>query len=96
MSRAAQFTEVIPVHRLAYSFGWEEQRQHAARLQPRGDRPVEKDGGTLVRFTHSGLPNETERANHEKGWDHYLAGSPWLRPAAIPAPIDRSTRLPET
>lgn len=25
-----------------------------------------------MRFTHSGLPDETERANHEKGWNHYL------------------------
>jgi hypothetical protein len=25
-----------------------------------------------VRLTHSGLPNEEERAGHEKGWNHYL------------------------
>jgi hypothetical protein len=23
-------------------------------------------------MTHSGLPNETTRANHNKGWAHYL------------------------
>ncbi len=67
-----QFTEVIPVHRLAYSFGWEERDD-----MPPGSSLVEidlleKEGGTLVRFTHSGLPNETERANHEEGWKHYL------------------------
>ena len=33
---------------------------------------VEQDGGTLVRFTHSGLPDAEERDNHGKGWKHYL------------------------
>ena len=33
---------------------------------------IEKAGGTLVRFTHSGLPDEEECASHEKGWTHYL------------------------
>jgi uncharacterized protein YndB with AHSA1/START domain len=67
-----QFTEVIPVHRLAYSFGWEERED-----MPPGSSLIEIDleekaGGTLVRFTHSGLPDEKERAAHEKGWNHYL------------------------
>lgn len=67
-----QFTEVIPVHRLAYSFGWEGRDK-----VPPGSSLVEIDlidrpGGTLVRFTHSGLPDEKERASHEKGWNHYL------------------------
>ena len=68
-----EFTEVIPVHRLAYSFGWE-----GREAVPPGSSLVEidlveKGGGTLVRFTHSGLPNEQERADHEKGWKHYLS-----------------------
>lgn len=68
-----EFTEVIPVHRLAYSFGWEGRGE-----VPPGSTLVEidlmeKGRGTLVRFTHSGLPNEEERASHEKGWKHYLA-----------------------
>ena len=67
-----EFTEVIPVHRLAYSFGWE-----GREAVPPGSSLVEidlveKGSGTLVRFTHSGLPNEQERADHEKGWKHYL------------------------
>jgi uncharacterized protein YndB with AHSA1/START domain len=67
-----QFTEVIPVHRLAYSFGWEGRED-----MPPGSSLIEIDleekaGGTLVRFTHSGLPDEKERASHEKGWSHYL------------------------
>lgn len=67
-----EFTEVIPVHRLAYSFGWEDND-----TVPPGSSLVEidlvaKDSGTLVRFTHSGLPNEKERVSHQKGWNHYL------------------------
>ena len=66
-----EFTEVIPVHRLAYSFGWEERE-----AVPPGSSLVEidlfeKGAGTLVRLTHSGLPNEEECAGYKKGWDHY-------------------------
>ncbi|MDQ6436941.1 SRPBCC family protein [Mesorhizobium sp. LHD-90] len=67
------FTEVIPVHRLAYSFGWEGRDEVPPGSGLVEIDLVEKDGGTLVRFTHSGLPNEEERASHEKGWSHYLA-----------------------
>ena len=67
-----EFTEVVPVHRLAYSFGWEER----ANMPPGSSLVeidlIEKGGGTLVRFTHSGLPDEQERISHEKGWKHYL------------------------
>jgi uncharacterized protein YndB with AHSA1/START domain len=66
------FTEVIPVHRLAYSFGWEERNNMPPGSSLIEIDLVEKDGGTLVRFTHSGLPDEQERASHEEGWNHYL------------------------
>ena len=67
-----EFTEVIPVHRLAYSFGWEGNDN-----VPPGSSLIEidlldKEGGTLLRMTHSGLPDARECANHEKGWAHYL------------------------
>ena len=67
-----QFTEVIPVHRLAYSFGWEGRDK-----TPPGSSLIEIDlidqgGGTLLRMTHSGLPDAEERASHWKGWGHYL------------------------
>lgn len=67
-----QFTEVIPVHRLAYSFGWEGDENVPPGSTLVEIDLVEKDGGTLVRFTHGGLPDEKERANHETGWNHYL------------------------
>ena len=67
-----EFTEVVPVHRLAYSFGWE-----GGDKVPPGSSLVEIDlidqpGGTLVRFTHSGLPDKEQCDSHEKGWIHYL------------------------
>jgi uncharacterized protein YndB with AHSA1/START domain len=66
------FTEVIPVHRLAYSFGWEGRDN-----VPPGSSLIEidllgRDGGTLLRMTHSGLPDAEECAGHEKGWTYYL------------------------
>jgi uncharacterized protein YndB with AHSA1/START domain len=67
-----RFTEVIPVHRLAYSFGW---RGHPK--MPPGSSLVEidlieRDGGTLLRMTHSGLPDAEMCAAHHDGWAHYL------------------------
>ena len=66
------FREVVPVHRLAYSFGWD-----GSEEVPPGSSLVEidlidRDGGTLLRMTHSGLPNAAQRAGHDKGWAHYL------------------------
>ena len=66
------FREVVPVHRLAYSFGWD-----GSDEVPPGSSLIEidlidKDSGTLMRMTHSGLPNEAQCASHERGWAHYL------------------------
>ena len=68
-----QFTEVVPVHRLAYSFGWDGREK-----VPPGSSLIEIDlidqgDGTLLRMTHSGLPDAEECAGHEEGWTHYLA-----------------------
>jgi uncharacterized protein YndB with AHSA1/START domain len=66
------FREVVPVHRLAYSFGWEGDDE-----VPPGSSLVEidlldREGGTLLRMAHSGLPNAAQRAGHGTGWAHYL------------------------
>jgi len=73
-ARAARgaFREVVPVHRLAYSFGWE-----GSEVVPPGSSLVEidlidRDGGTLLRMAHSGLPNAEQCAGHDRGWAHYL------------------------
>jgi uncharacterized protein YndB with AHSA1/START domain len=66
------FREVVPVHRLAYSFGWDSDEE-----VPPGSSLIEidlidRDGGTLLRMTHSGLPNAAKCASHDRGWAHYL------------------------
>jgi uncharacterized protein YndB with AHSA1/START domain len=68
-----QFREVVPVHRLAYSFGWDGDAE-----VPPGSGLVEIDlldrnGGTLLRMTHTGLPNASQCAGHAEGWAHYLS-----------------------
>lgn len=68
------FREVVPVHRLAYSFGWD-----GSDVVPPGSSLVEIDlmdeapDGTLLRLTHSGLPNAEQCAGHNEGWAHYIS-----------------------
>ena len=67
------FREVVPVHRLAYSFGWD-----GSEAVPPGSSLVEIDlidqhpDGTLLRLTHTGLPNAEQCAGHAEGWANYL------------------------
>jgi len=68
-----EFREVVPVHRLAYSFGWE-----GSEVVPPGSSLIEIDlidraGGTLLRITHRGLPDAEQCAGHDRGWAHYLS-----------------------
>ena len=64
--------EVDPPHRLVWTWGWDRRGRALCpgsttievELVPEGD-------GTLLRFTHSGLP-DAETAKHAHGWDHYL------------------------
>jgi uncharacterized protein YndB with AHSA1/START domain len=66
------FKEVVPIHRLAYSFGWEGSEEVPPGSSLIEIDLVERDGGTLLRMTHSGLPNAAQCASHDKGWAHYL------------------------
>jgi uncharacterized protein YndB with AHSA1/START domain len=66
------FREVVPVHRLAYSFGWEGSEEVPPASSLIEIDLIDRDGGTLLRMTHSGLPNEAQCANHARGWAHYL------------------------
>jgi len=84
-----RFTEVIPVHRLAYSFGWE-----GRDTIPPGSGLIEIDlidqqGGTLLRMTHSGLPDAESCASHEEGWTHYLARLAVAAAGGSPGPDPR-------
>jgi len=67
------FREVVPVHRLAYSFGWDGREEVPPGSSLNESDLIDQDDGTLLRMTHSGLPNATQCANHDKGWAHYLS-----------------------
>jgi uncharacterized protein YndB with AHSA1/START domain len=61
-----------PVHRLAYSFGWEGNDEVPPGSGLIEIDLIEHDGGTLLRMTHSGLPSAAHQASHAKGWIHYI------------------------
>ena len=69
-----EFVEVDPPHRLVWTWGWE---PGTPMPLPSGSTTIEvelvPDGdGTLLRFTHSGLPDADATEKHAHGWDHYL------------------------
>jgi uncharacterized protein YndB with AHSA1/START domain len=69
------YTEVIPYRRVAFTWGWEGPDRTLATLKP-GTLLVEielepKNGGTLLTFRHSGLP-EALKGMHSERWIYYL------------------------
>jgi uncharacterized protein YndB with AHSA1/START domain len=66
------FREVVPVHRLAYSFGWDANDEVPPGSSLIEIDLIEKDGGTLLRMTHSGLPDAAACEDHAKGWAYFL------------------------
>jgi uncharacterized protein YndB with AHSA1/START domain len=66
------FREVVPVHRLAYSFGWEGSDEVPPGSSLIEIDLIEQEGGTLLRMTHSGLPSPAQCASHAEGWAHYI------------------------
>ncbi|GLR91492.1 SRPBCC family protein [Bradyrhizobium iriomotense] len=66
------FREVVPVHRLAYTFGWEGGQEVPPGSSLIEIDLIERDGGTLLRMTHSGLPTAEQCEAHNNGWAHYL------------------------
>jgi uncharacterized protein YndB with AHSA1/START domain len=67
-----QFVEVTPPTRLVITFGWEHE---GGALDPGSTLityELSADGdGTLLRFTHSGLP-ERLVYDHTRGWTRYM------------------------
>jgi uncharacterized protein YndB with AHSA1/START domain len=86
-----EFKEVVPVSRLAYTWGWEGREK-----VPPGSSLIEvdltpKNGSTIVRFTHSGLPPEEVPA-HRDGWNHYLERLVIAAAGGDPGPDPRQKR----
>jgi uncharacterized protein YndB with AHSA1/START domain len=70
------FTEVTPVRRVAFTWGWEAGDPALAVLTP-GASLVEIDlqperSGTRLRLRHSGLPEDLS-ARHGDRWSYYLS-----------------------
>lgn len=87
------FTEVIAHRRVAFTWGWESGDPSLTSLSP-GSSLVEIDleprnGGTLVRLRHSGLPGSLKRIHGER-WSHHLAR---LEETAVEAVAKRKTNL---
>jgi len=60
------------VHRLAYSFGWVGDEDVPPESSLIEIDLIDRDGGTLLRMVHSGLPSEKSCADHAAGWAHYI------------------------
>jgi len=61
---AGTFTEIDPPHRLAYTWAWQGldvDTRVTVEFLAEGD-------GTRVVITHTGLPSDELRAQHEHGW----------------------------
>ncbi len=87
-----EYKEVVPVTRLAYTWGWEGNNHYVAP----GSSLIEIDlspnnGNTLVRFTHSGLPAEAVPGPSE-GWTHYLGRLAIAASGGDPGPDTRRPR----
>jgi uncharacterized protein YndB with AHSA1/START domain len=90
-----EFKEVVPVTRLAYTWGWEGSRENV----PPGSSLIEidlvpKNGGTVVHFKHSGLPPEAV-PGHTEGWNHYLARLVLAASGGDPGPDPRRQERPQ-
>jgi uncharacterized protein YndB with AHSA1/START domain len=89
---SGEFVEIDEPRRLVFTWGWED---GASSTVTPGSTTVEfelvADGdGTIVHFSHRGLPTTEAAESHGHGWEHYLgrlaaAGSggdpgvdPWL------------------
>jgi uncharacterized protein YndB with AHSA1/START domain len=65
------YVDLQPPERVVFTWGWE-----GSDVVPPGSSTVTfvfeaREGGTLVRLIHSGLPTEEDH-RHSQGWNHYL------------------------
>jgi uncharacterized protein YndB with AHSA1/START domain len=87
------FREVVPVHRLAYSFGWDGSEEVPPRSSLIEIDLIERPDGTLLRLTHTGLPNTEQCATHAEGWAHYLGRLAEVAAGHDPGPDPRHGRI---
>jgi uncharacterized protein YndB with AHSA1/START domain len=69
---AGRFLELAPYRRVVFSYGWEDGRMGVLAGSTRVEIDlIEKDGATLLRLVHHGLPPEAVQ-DHERGWSYFL------------------------
>ena len=69
---AGEFVEVVPMKKVVYTFGWEQEGNPITPGSSRVEITLAAEGSkTRLRLVHSGLPADAV-GDHTKGWDHYL------------------------
>jgi uncharacterized protein YndB with AHSA1/START domain len=67
-----RFVEVVPYRRLVFTYGWEDGRLGVPPESTTVEVDlVERDGVTILRLVHHGLPPETVE-DHQRGWAYFL------------------------
>ena len=66
-----EYVEVDPPHRVVFTWGWEGDEQLPPGSSTVTIELVSDGDGTLVRLTHSGLPEGADAAQLQ-GWEHFL------------------------
>jgi uncharacterized protein YndB with AHSA1/START domain len=70
---SGEYLEVDAPRRLVHTWGWDgENAVSPGSTTIEYDLTPDGDGGTRLRFVHSGLPSEESKASHSHGWDHYF------------------------
>jgi uncharacterized protein YndB with AHSA1/START domain len=69
---AGEFVEVVPMQRIVYTFGWDQEGNPIKPGSTRVEITLTAEGSkTRLRLVHSGLPADAV-SDHTNGWDHYL------------------------
>ena len=67
-----EFVEVVPHSRVVFTWGFEEPGAAVPPAASTVEITLTPDGdGTVLRLVHRDLPEPT-RAQHDKGWEHFL------------------------
>jgi uncharacterized protein YndB with AHSA1/START domain len=68
-----EFVEVVPNERVVFTFGWDMPDNPITPGSTRVEITLTPEGGkTLLRLSHTGLPDDDAVVQHIHGWDHYL------------------------
>jgi uncharacterized protein YndB with AHSA1/START domain len=69
---SGRVVEVVENRRIVFTWGWEQGPPVAPGSTTVVIELVPAEGGTLIRLTHKGLPDEQVEL-HRHGWEHYAS-----------------------